>query len=244
MQDVRVAGGSPLVLVDSAPFYGAWAAAQLGLGRWIAHTKHATYFYGGLNTVSLGALEEPDQLEVSPDGWRAFPELGFDPNGAPVYDAASGVIAYHLPRLGYLSRVGLSVTGDTAYVVGVGPPPTTDTVYALAVDPQSGAVLREGRLPSGFPELLAVDPDQPWLYMADVAPGDFPPLPVLRVIDCRSLRQVAVSRAPVGTPGIDLSLLMIPVLSPGERRVYVVGLNNWDAPATVPSNVYVFDLLP
>jgi hypothetical protein len=68
--------------------------------------------------------------------------------------------------------------------------------------------------------------------------------PALRVIDRRTLVQVAVLRVPVGTRGIDDQLLMFPMVSPGERRAYVVGVSDWNAPATVPSNVYVFDLIP
>ena len=65
-----------------------------------------------------------------------------------------------------------------------------------------------------------------------------------RVIDRHELRQVAVLRGPDGTPRISNHLVMLPVISPSERRVYVVGLNKWNPPATNPSDIFVFTLLP
>jgi DNA-binding beta-propeller fold protein YncE len=228
------------MLVDSAPFEGYWGSVHLGHGRWLFSGKHRAWLWDGTNSDTLGDFEQPEQLEVSPDGSRIFPELGYVGGGAPVYDAARGVIAYRLP-LFYTGGVGFSTTGDTAYVVGVAPPAWSDSVVILAIDPLTGTVFREGRLPGGegLPGLMAIDPVQPWLYVAYDAP-----YPFLRVIDRRTLAQVAVLRAPVATPPGYYGYLMLPVLSPAERRLYVVDVMNWNAPASVPSYVYVFDLMP
>jgi hypothetical protein len=79
--------------------------------------------------------------------------------------------------------------------------------------------------------------------MVEVAGGLLSP-PVVRVIDRRTLRQVTVLRGPAGTPAINNGNTMFPVVSPGERRLYVVGTRNWLSPATTPSDVFVFELLP
>ena len=236
-----------LAVVDSVPTYGAWALTYTGPGRWIVGQKHYTYACDSLACTNLGHLEQPEEFVVSPDGSRLFPELASvasDDAGTPVYDATHGTIAYRLSRLATLNGVGFSENGDTAFVIGIGPASTYDTLYAFAIDPLTGAVFREGRLPYGYPELIAVDQNRPWLYMVDDDGSGIRAAPVLRVIDRRTLRQVAVLRGPAGTPGINTANTMFPVISLGERRLYVVGTPNWSGPATSPSDVFVFELLP
>ena len=234
-----------LAVVDSTPAYGAWALAHAGNGRWVVGGKHFTYRCTPLGCPASRQSEEPEEFAISPDGSRVFPVLAWDfTTATAVYDATSDTIAYELPQLRHINGVGFSANGDTAFVAGLAPG-STDTVFLYAINSRTGSVFREGRLPGGYPELMAVDPDHPWLYMVDIArPPYLYGRPVIRVIDRHELRQVAILRGPAGTPPITNNLVMLPVISPSERRIYVVGLNNWTPPATNPSDVFVFALLP
>ena len=232
-----------LAVVDSSPYAGAWAMVHAGTGRWLSGLKHFTYTCTSLSCAEVRQSEEPEEFVTSPDGSRIFPVLAWDRTSAtPVYDARSDSIAYELPGLAHINGVGFSANGDTAFVAGLAPA-STDTVFLFALDPRTGSVFREGRLPGGYPILMSVDPERPWLYMAEV-PGGLVMPPAIRVIDRRAMRQVAVLRAPAGTPGINNFNVILPVISPSERKIWVVGYNNWEPPATNPSDVFVFELLP
>jgi hypothetical protein len=238
-----------LTAVDSAPVTTAWALAHVGSGQWFVGDRHEAWACDSLRCTWLGLLDQPYGFAVSPDATRVFEELAVgaaDATGIPVY-APNGTIAYRLPGVTLINGVGFSGAGDTAYVVGRewG---TYDSLTALALDPRNGSVFHAARLPGGYPALLAVDREHPWLYMAEVSYYDsvagWSRSPVLRVLDRRTMRQVTVLHPAPGTPDNGDGVWALPLISVGERRAYLVLTRNWLTAATLPSYVYVFDLLP
>ncbi len=240
---VLLAAGAPAP-DTGPPAYEHFPSVHLGRGRWlIDYKQHVAVVTGspsaGFTTGPYILCAQPWGFAVSPRGDRVAPRGCYVPApnpGLPVFDAASGAVAYWLPSLEQADEAAFSESGDTLFRAG-------STVGAgrrvEALDATTGALLASSALePAGW--AMTLDRERPWLYVA----GPVGTRPVVQVFDRRSLTPVATLRVPDSALDTTYYYSMddyVTVLSPVERSLY---LTIRRLGGTWPIQVLRFDLMP
>jgi hypothetical protein len=229
--------------VDSGPSLGSLSRYQIGTpvlyvgtGKWLVARQDSIRLEvrgaDGSYTHTGFPYSGATRFAVSPRGDRALPLWGGGLAPTPVYDLPSGAVAYTVPPgVAYVSEgAAFSEAGDTLFVA-IG----TDVE---ALDATSGAVLGQVAIPAFGVADLAVDPGRPWLYV--LADNNSPKV---YAVDRRTLSLAGrLGPGNVGeAAGAEEWRL---VLSPSERRLYVVLPFRNSPPTAYEAPLMRYTLLP
>lgn len=222
--------------------------AALAPGVWLSAMHHqvcVTRTDGAAGTC-VGQQEETHRVRFSPDGRIAFTSANNSVGGVAVFDSTG--LVYRIAGLRQSGGTVFSQAGDTAFAVGTDwlPSSLQPRVRLLALDPPTGAILREGLAlpePTSTAEDLAGASGHPWLYAILVNPSNGPPAHIsVLVFERSSLEPVGRIALPDELRCFDVYCdYLIAIVDAPNRLLYVVeNTRNF----STPMNVFRFMLPP
>jgi len=210
------------------PYLGWGNSAWLGDNRWLGQTNHAVWRYraGSVDQAARGDwngrfLFSANRRRVAALGWS-----GAIDGGRPVFEVATGEVAYRLPD--ERANGAFSPTGDTLYVLA----DRGSKRQLYAVRGSDGRRLFDG---DSFPSRasyyeVVVDSAADFIYVLGES-GDNGPR--VLVFDRATLRRAGEMTVPAGAPPAEGRQLGF--VSQDLRRLFVLVLGG-------PTTVYSFDL--